>query len=355
MLLLVSLALHLILIGWGGSKLAAPSRTNQAEKIVIAEIKPLPAVDKPVLLPEPPKPAPQARPKKAAAKSRPQPAPEPLVPDTPIRETVTPIAPPAPVNPIAAAPVADATAAASADNAPTGDSEPTATTPGIRYRIKPPPSAELSYAVEALQKGLTYHGSGKITWQTDGGSYVINGEAGALFITALDFKSEGEIDSFGVAPVIYTEKRFRKAATNTHFHRERNIISFSASTNSYPRTGGEQDRASIVWQLASIGRGDSEKFTAGAVIDVFVAGTRDAETWRIQVIGQEQITVGTGTIETWHVIRVPQPGSYEQRLDIWLAPDEQWYPIKLRFTETNGDFLDMSLSKLKPLGISQPT
>jgi len=48
----------------------------------------------------------------------------------------------------------------------------------------------------------------------------------------------------------------------------------------------------------------------------------------------------------WHVMRAPRAGSYDKKLDIWLAPQQQWYPVRLRETETNGDYLDMSLSTL---------
>jgi hypothetical protein len=57
--------------------------------------------------------------------------------------------------------------------------------------------------------------------------------------------------------------------------------------------------------------------------------------------------VGTGKTNAWHVVRIPRPGSYDQKIDIWLAPQQGWYPVKIRYTETNGDFLDMSLSNVQ--------
>jgi hypothetical protein len=350
-LLLLSVLLHVLFISWGGSQFQIPTPVNRQEHIVIADLKPLPPIEKPVLLPQAPKPQSRAKPRpKAAAKPQPPAAsPEVLAPDTPIRETVTPIVSTDVPTQTTPDPVADAAAnPPAAEPSPLAPAE-TAAPAGKHYQTQAPPSAELKYDVEALQKGQNYHGSGKITWQTDGDSYTINGEAGMLFITVLGFKSEGEINGFGVAPVTYTQKRFRKPPTQTLFQRELNTIIFSSSENSYPRSGGEQDRASVVWQLASIGRGDSAQFSPGAVIDMFVAGPQDAETWRMQIIGQEQITVDGDNVDAWHVIRIPQPGSHEQRLDIWLAPQQEWYPVKLRFTETNGDYLDMSLSRLKRL------
>jgi hypothetical protein len=164
----------------------------------------------------------------------------------------------------------------------------------------------------------------------------------------LNFSSEGTIDSFGIAPVLYSEKPFRKSMTNTHFQHDNRKITFSASEASYPYKGGEQDRASVMWQLASIGRGDPAQFTPGAQIDLFVAGTRDAENWSMRVIGEEEIETGYGKMRAWHVVRAPRAGSYDQKIDIWLSPQHEWYPVKILYTYANGDYLDLSLSDLAP-------
>jgi hypothetical protein len=245
---------------------------------------------------------------------------------------------------VAALPPTSPAGSANADGAAAPLPEPK------RYRASPPPSAELKYDVQALRDGKTVYGRGKISWQANSEHFRIDGEAGVLFFTVFNFSSEGTVGRSGIEPVLYTETRFRKSATNTHFQRERNTISFSASTNSYPRRGGEQDRASIVWQLAGIGRAETGVFAPDAEIDLFVAGARDAEVWRIHVVGQEQIDTGTGKMLAWHVTRAPDPGSYDKSMDIWLAPQQDWYPVKLRETEKNGDYLEMSLSGLSPGG-----
>ncbi|MEO6353461.1 MAG: DUF3108 domain-containing protein [Burkholderiaceae bacterium] len=212
--------------------------------------------------------------------------------------------------------------------------------------IDPPPPVLLKYEVQSSKDGKAVYGSGKIAWSTDGKAYSISGEASVLFFNVLEFSSEGAIDRFGVAPLLYTEKRFRKPATNTHFRREPKIVSFSASTMTYPRQGGEQDRASITWQLAALGRGDSSLFVPGAQIEMMVAGVRDAEIWSIRVIGLEQLRIPAGEMPAWHLVRQPRADSFGQTIDIWLAPQQQWYPVRMRFTEHNGDYLDMAASAI---------
>ena len=212
-----------------------------------------------------------------------------------------------------------------------------------------PPSAQLKYDVQALRDGKVVYGSGKIAWRADGERYQVDGEASVLFFTVLNFQSVGAIDAFGVAPELYSEKRFRRPESLTRFERNSRLIRFSASDASFPRADGAQDRASIVWQLAAIGLGDPGRYTPGAALELFVAGVRDAEPWLIQVIGLEQTDTPAGSTEAWHVVRAPRPGSYEQKLDIWLAPQHWWYPVRLRFTETNGEYLDMAVTSVQSL------
>jgi hypothetical protein len=215
-----------------------------------------------------------------------------------------------------------------------------------RYRINLPPSAQLRYETSIQKKGVPLQGQSTLGWQSEGGAYKINGATDIAGVEIHSFQSEGTIDQSGIVPLLYTEKSNRKSATNTHFQRERKLISFSSSTLSYPRQGDEQDRASIIWQLAGIGRGSPDKLMTDADLDIFVAGVRDGETWRIHVIGEEEIELPTGQINAWHMVRMPPVGTYQQRLDIWLAPRQAWYPVKLRYTQVNGDTLEMSLTRI---------
>jgi len=219
------------------------------------------------------------------------------------------------------------------------------------FKFALPPPTELKYDVKNVSADHgTYYGSGTISWQVSTNGYEVDGKVGMLFFTLLNFSSTGKLDDYGLAPELYNEKTRTKSATNTHFNRDdRKNISFSASTNTYPLKGGEQDRGSILWQLAGIGHGDPQKFVAGAQFDVFVAGVRDGEVWSILVAGEEEIDTGTGKTMAWHVVRTPRPGTYDKKIDIWLAPKYDWSPVHIRYTEKNGDYTDMSMTSIHPL------
>lgn len=355
---LLSLVLHLTALNWATGNFHLPGESSEASPVVMQTtlIQPPPAVE-PAPRPIPvaahvtrPRPKPAARPQTAAA--TPTPAnPPPAATETPpvlaAASSDTAMASIAPASTQSGSATAGPNIPDLASLEPEAAASPAATAEKTAYKIDPPPSATLGYAVQSLREGQMVYGHGKIAWKRNGTQYTINGEAGILFFTLIDFGSQGRIDESGIVPTQYTEKRFRRAQTETRFNRDSKVISFSASPKSFPLQGGEQDRASIIWQLASIGRGDAGQFTPGAQIPLFIAGVRDGETWNIKVIGEEDVTVGMGSLRAWHVRRAPRAGEKDQILDIWLAPSQNWYPVKLRYTEVNGEYLELSLSNIE--------
>lgn len=334
-MVLLTACLHILVIDWGSRQLGAfASRQDHVVKVTLREVA-RPAT--PVKLPLAAPPSSQKDVQKASP-ATPQNA------HGPGRLSMNDTATGNPPTVAEPADSPDAPVVATHD-----EQTPSQDDKGVYYHIDVPPSATISYDVEAIQGTLTYRALGTITWRTDGQDYTIRGEATSLFMTLLGFDSDGSINPYGVAPARYTERRIRKPPTTTYFDKDKGTIRFSSSDASYHLTGGEQDRASLVWQLASIGRGDAGQFSPGAVIDLFVAGVRDGEIWRVQVIGQESLPTAIGHVDTWHVVRQPKEGAYDQRIDIWFAPGHGWYPVKLRYTEPNNDYLDMSVTSVKLL------
>ena len=213
--------------------------------------------------------------------------------------------------------------------------------------ISLPPSADLNYSIKARQSGLSLDGEALVQWQVAGKRFTINTETRAMLAGKIaEARSEGSIDAAGLAPLTFVEKRFRKQATTTTFDRDGNTVNFGGSGASAPLTGGEQDRNSAIWQLISLARGTPATVKAGMEWTFMVAGARDAEPWTFKVVQDEKLRTRLGQLRTLHIIRNPPPDSKDQQLDIWLAPTQEWYPVRLRFSEADGDYIEQSLEKI---------
>ncbi len=363
-ILFITLLLHLLILQWveDESKLALSIPSDAA--LLDLELEPTTSVR---LLRAP---APQRAQKKSPVKADPTPpTPEPSATTSTPESTASTD----PVSPTSATPAESSnetgSAAASVDSAqtPTETSKPEAgietatanavpqaqeqTAPvaasSIFTKVSLPPPAQLNYTVLAARDGRKVEGRGTINWQPSGEQYSISGDAGIIFLTVLNYKSTGSVDLSGITPELYVEKRFGKSETNTHFHRERKTISFSASTNSYPTSGGEQDRASVIWQIAAMGRGDSDKFTPGLNFGMLIAGTRSAAVWRVVINGKQSVRLTNETVQAWHLTILPVEQSQELQFELWLAPEKEWYPVKLVYSDKKSGFLELVLNKLE--------
>lgn len=219
--------------------------------------------------------------------------------------------------------------------------------PAVKRAFNLPPSADLSYSIKARQRGLTLGGDSSTVWRAGDGKYSVASETrSALFGKILDYKSEGALDDYGLAPTQFYEKRFRKDPSITTFKRDSKTIVFAESDESYPLKGGEQDRNSVPWQLVAVARGAPDKFTPGSEWTFFVAGRRDAEPWTFRVVNQETVHTGQGDVSAVHLLKAPPPDAQGQQVDIWLAPSLEWYPVRLRFADNDGDYFEQTLEKI---------
>lgn len=211
-----------------------------------------------------------------------------------------------------------------------------------------PANAELNYKIKARQSGFSVSGSAQVRWQNHAGLYSIVTETRAMLIgKILDASSHGRLDQQGLVPEKFYEKRLGKDGTTTRFDREAKTISFSAANVTYPIKGGEQDRTSATWQLITLARTYPERFKPGSEWKMFVAGRRDAEDWIFKVVGQETISTPLGEQVCYHISKAPPPDSKDQQLELWLAPGLDWYPVRLKFSDADGDYVDQLLETIK--------
>ncbi|MFL6672174.1 MAG: DUF3108 domain-containing protein, partial [Massilia sp.] len=267
-----------------------------------------------------------------------EPAPEPAPAEAVLADTApqpAPDASPGATGGPGAAQRSAAAAPADVQSAPQAPPAPAAR----RYQVDMPPAADITLDVARTDAdGTRWSGEALLSWKLGRGSYRIQVEAGIRVVFArvnlVVLTSEGALTDSGFAPVTMTEKRRGRARTATHFDRQRGVMTFSASQASYPIVPGTQDKASVPLQLAAIARANPAQLAGD--IEILVGEDRDASVFRFVVLGQEQLDTGLGKLATWHLSRPPKPGSYNSRLDIWLAPGYGWYPVQIRNTEASG-------------------
>ncbi len=214
--------------------------------------------------------------------------------------------------------------------------------------IKLPPPALLQYKARADVRGLSVDGESRIDWSWSDRQYRLSLETRTLLTgVLLSDSSEGHFDDYGLAPDNYSARRLSKGRAVARFDRNKGDIDFAGSGPSRPLQGGEQDRVSVLWQLLSMMRARPDDFVTGSRWRFFVAGHRGGDDWTFEVKERERLNSAFGDIDTLHLVYVPEDASSKTRVDVWFAPSQEWFPVRILFSEPNGDYVDQTLQSVK--------
>ena len=99
---------------------------------------------------------------------------------------------------------------------------------------------------------------------------------------------------------------------------------------------GTQDRLSVLIQLGALLAGDARRYPPASVIELPAAHANGPGQWRFTVIGPETEAAMGRALDSVHLLHEPQ-GADDARIDVWLARQVEYLPVRLRITEANGD------------------
>ena len=76
-----------------------------------------------------------------------------------------------------------------------------------------------------------------------------------------------------------------------------------------------------------------------------VAGAGDADIWRFKVGDESSLVLPAGEMRVRQLVRLPRK-EFDSTVEMWLAPDLQHLPVRLRVTQASGDVADQQLSRM---------
>lgn len=357
LLTLAVLAAHLVVLGLMPAGMG-PDQLPLASKFITRTIviaPPAPQADpSPTAAAAPPppkraaaKPPPPKRPRAITPPRTEEPAPAPPVLTAEVSADPVPV-PDAPAAEAAAAPeAADSAAAGSAGGVAGGTLGGTGSSAGADLSgtagqpMVVPGSVRLAFDVTGQRGAQPMSGVfGELTWLQNGSEYNARLGLKMLFTTFLRQTSTGRVDGSGIAPTRFSESR--RSEVVSQLLRDEGKVVFSNNAPSVPLLSGAQDRLSVVMQLGALLAGDPKRFAQGSTIRVQTVGPRDADVWIFQIEGEETINVPAGDFTVRKLTRAPRR-PIDHRLELWLAPELGYLPVRIRQTQTDGDIIDMAL------------
>ena len=289
-----------------------------------APAAPPPAAAPPALRPRRPKPPQPA--------SAPEPRPEPVAPMQPVSAAVS-------------APDAAAPDAAAADVQPAASAA--AGSAGLAFEW--PVSTRVSYLLSGNYRGEV-NGSAQVEWVRAGSHYQVHvdfivGPKLAPLITQRS-TSDGEITAAGLAPRRYDQDI--KFLTND---RPRQTVLFDAGyvvlANGDVRAAlpGLQDTASQFVQLTYLFSTRPELLHVGGSVDIPLALPKRVDVWTYDVVEEAILDTPLGPLTGIHLKPrgARKPGALS--VEMWFAPQLQYFPARLRFEQDAQTYVDLLISR----------
>ena len=200
-----------------------------------------------------------------------------------------------------------------------------------------PGSVRLTFLATGQARKMNYNALGELLWLLrDDRSYEARLELSMVF-RSRTIASTGRITADGLEPGRYSDKFGSERAS--HFDRDRQQIIFSSNAPSAPMQPGAQDELSVFIQLASMIAGEPSKHPPGSTISVQTVGPRSAEVWAFTVGNEETLHLPGGSMDALKLQRNPRK-EFDQKVEIWLAPQLGYLPARILITNANGDFVD---------------
>jgi hypothetical protein len=189
-----------------------------------------------------------------------------------------------------------------------------------------PANISISYQITSA----VADGSAVYSWEREGDSYRISGDAQAegfftLFLEGqIHQESRGTVSELGLRPESFVETRPNNVREGLEFDwRARQVKLFRGDDSKMSALADNTvDWLSMIFQLAHTPPGEATS------LQVFTQ--RKMYRFRLEVLGVEQIEIPLGSVRALH-LRHTDPKDSREVVDVWLGLEQHNLPVKLRF------------------------
>lgn len=233
-------------------------------------------------------------------------------------------------------------AAASETSTPSQPPAPEPESTPMRTVRKLPEKLVLRYEVRSGEEGFSL-GQATYTWRVTGDRYALDSVAEATGLTALFTQarivqsSEGRLGPTGLMPERFSMERNRKRHYSARFDWEGRRLLLPKDEVVALRDH-TQDLLSFPFHLAMT---IAEEDTAWMQP---VTNGRMLKGYRFVQVGRETLEQGGKALQTLHLRGTR---AFEGNLEVWLAPDLHWLPVRIRTEDTKGRVTDLRLTRLE--------
>ncbi|MDH5534845.1 MAG: DUF3108 domain-containing protein [Betaproteobacteria bacterium] len=285
----------------------------------------------------PPAPKPVAKPKQAPPRKAGPPrraAPKP--PPAPVIASAGPLALPPEPAPELDVPAAEAPPAA--EPAPEAVALAAPPGPGPAPLRSLPKKGRITYTLYLGDDQFTV-GRTVQSWEVEEGAYRMGSFSETTGIVdlfrsqRLNYLSQGRITAQGLKPDKFLMSRTRRGKTEE----AQALFDWDGGTVTLGKTGERrsaslpatsQDMVSFIYQLGLAP-------PAPGRVELPITNGSRLETYELEVLPEEEIKTPLGTLRALPVKQLPRPD--EERIDVWLATEYRYLPVRIRFYDREGN------------------
>ena len=211
------------------------------------------------------------------------------------------------------------------------------------WALEPPHKVQMDFAVTSGSMSL---GKGRDILEHDGKRYSVISESKTVGIAACFYKmnirreSQGLVTKAGLRPLHFEEERTRKPKRAADFNWDAKQITLTDGDNvsTVALPDNTYDQTSFAYAFAFRSPEDE-------LPPVHLTDGRKLSDYKYQKVGTEKIKTPIGELNTVHFRKVLE-GDDKRGFEVWLAVDQHYLPVQIRFIEKDGTVLDSTVTAL---------